>query len=150
MCPYIKREERSQYDELIVHILQSDDGFSSTHADELIALLKPLDITAVDGHFNYFLTKTLKLLNGLRATIYLEPFRGFILKVLRGVYQPKYFNYNRAIGMLFCVALEYERRNGKRNSFLVKTFLGSVAYTFYQETVAIYENQKIAENSDIE
>jgi len=148
--PYIKREERRPYDELITHILQSEDGFSSTHADELTALFKRLDVTAVDGHFNYFLTRTIKLLNGLRATIELDPFREFIVKVLRDVYQPKYFNYNRAIGMLFCVALEYERRNGKRNSFLVKTFLISIADKFYKETVGEYEDLKIAENGDVE
>lgn len=145
--PYIKRAERLPYDELITRIFLRE-GFNSFNADELINLLKPLDVTAIDGHMNYFLTKVFLITNGLHAVMNLAPLRQFILRVLPEIYPPKYFNYNRAIGMLNCVSLEYQRRHGSRASFLVKTFLEGVIREFYL-IVGHYEDQKIAENGDV-
>ena len=49
-----------------------------------------------------------------------------ITYLLKGLYPPKYFNYNRAIGMLECVKQE-----------------------FYRRMVAPYEDTKIEENGDV-
>lgn len=47
--------------------------------------------------------------------------------ILKRMYSPKYFNYNRAIGVLECVKQE-----------------------FYRRVVSEYENLKILENSDVD
>jgi len=47
-------------------------------------------------------------------------------KVLLGIYKPKYFNFNRAMGVLNCITQE-----------------------FYRRFVAPYEDEKIKENGDI-
>jgi hypothetical protein len=50
-----------------------------------------------------------------------------ITKILKNSYKPKYFNYNRVIGLLECIKLE-----------------------FYRRQIAEYENLKIKENGDVE
>ncbi|MCJ7637599.1 MAG: hypothetical protein MUO21_08935 [Nitrososphaeraceae archaeon] len=52
---------------------------------DLISRLPPEDVS-IDGHLNYIITK-----------------------ILKTVYKPKYFNYNRAIGLLECIKQEYCR-----------------------------------------
>jgi len=57
--------------------------------DPIIAQLVeslPEDVTAIDGNLNYVITK-----------------------ILKTVYEPRYFNYNRAVGMLECVKQEFYR-----------------------------------------
>lgn len=49
-----------------------------------------------------------------------------VTKILKQVYPPKYFNYNRAMGVLSSIQAEWYRRD-----------------------VAPYEDQKIAENGDV-
>ncbi|MEM1945198.1 MAG: hypothetical protein QW756_02630 [Nitrososphaerota archaeon] len=49
-----------------------------------------------------------------------------ISRLIIGLYQPSYFNYNRAVGVLASVMLE-----------------------FYRRRVAPYEDRKIAEHGDI-
>lgn len=75
--------------------------------DELLAPLvehiKQLPLEQQDGALNYAVTKALK-----------------------GLYEPKYFNYNRAMGVLSSIQAEWYRRD-----------------------VAPYENDKIAENGDV-
>jgi len=50
----------------------------------------------------------------------------FITKLLKKVYKPKYFEYNRAIGLLECIKQE-----------------------FYRRDVAEYEDLKIKEHGDV-
>lgn len=50
-----------------------------------------------------------------------------ITKILKEGYKPRYFNYNRIIGLLECVKLE-----------------------FYRRKVSNYEDEKIKENGDVE
>jgi len=50
-----------------------------------------------------------------------------ITSILHKVYKPKYFEYNRAIGLLECIKQEY-----------------------YRKIVAPYEELKIKENGDVE
>ena len=69
----------------------------------LIAHLGSLPIDDQDGALNYAVTKVLKQL-----------------------YEPKYFNYNRAMGVLSSIQAEYYRRD-----------------------VAPYEDKKIIENGDV-
>ncbi len=73
---------------------------------EIEALVKKLEeqpLTEQDGDLNYIVTSILKLL-----------------------YKPRYFNYNRAIGVLEAIKLEYYRR-----------------------VVAPYEDTKIKDNGDV-
>lgn len=69
----------------------------------LIDHLKSLPVEAQDGALNYAVTKTLKEL-----------------------YLPKYFNYNRAMGVLSSIQAEWYRRD-----------------------VGPYEDKKIQENGDV-
>ena len=71
--------------------------------EELTRLLRNVPTESLDGHLNYIVTVLLKRL-----------------------YAPRYFNYNRAIGVLECVKQE-----------------------FYRRVVAEYENEKIKENGDV-
>lgn len=69
----------------------------------LIDHIKTLPLDQQDGAFNYAVTRALKQL-----------------------YKPKYFNYNRAMGVLSCIQAEWYRRD-----------------------IAPYEDEKIAENGDV-
>jgi hypothetical protein len=69
----------------------------------LIEHLRSLPLEAQDGALNYTVTKALKQL-----------------------YEPKYFNYNRAMGVLSSIQAEWYRRD-----------------------VGPYEDKKIVENGDV-
>jgi len=69
----------------------------------LIEHLESQEMEEIDGELNYVISRLLK-----------------------GVYPPKYFNYNRAMGVL-----------------------ESVKHEFYRRHVAPYEEAKIKENGDI-
>lgn len=71
--------------------------------DALIDELKKASLEEVDGQVNYV-----------------------IFKILLHLYPPRYFNYNRAIGVLACVQQEFYRRH-----------------------VASYEDKKISESGDV-
>jgi hypothetical protein len=70
---------------------------------EIIEMLKAQPVERVDGELNYCVTR-----------------------ILKGVYPPKYFNYNRAVGVLECIKLE-----------------------FYRRMVGPYEDIKIKESGDV-
>jgi hypothetical protein len=69
----------------------------------LVAHLKGLPLEKQDGALNYAITK-----------------------ILKELYPPKYFNYNRAMGVLSSIQSEWYRRD-----------------------VAPYEDKKIQENGDV-
>ena len=69
----------------------------------LIEHLKHLPLEQQDGALNYTVTK-----------------------ILKELYDPRYFNYNRAMGVLSAIQAE-----------------------FYRRDVAPYEDEKIAENGDV-
>lgn len=71
--------------------------------DPLIDHLKNVPTESQDGEMNYLITRLLKV-----------------------VYTRKYFNLNRAMGVLTCVASE-----------------------FYRRVVGPYEDEKIKENGDV-
>jgi len=85
--PYIGKENRRKYDPIIRQLVE----------------MIPEDVTDIDGHLNYIITK-----------------------ILKSIYKPKYFNYNRAIGMLECAKLE-----------------------FYRVVVAPYEDEKRKQHGDV-
>ena len=87
--PYIKNEDRTQYYETIL---------------KLVNLLEKTPEEDRDGHINYVVTVLLKNLY--------DP--------------PKYSRYNKAIGVLECIKLE-----------------------FYRRMVSPYEDIKIKENGDV-
>jgi hypothetical protein len=70
---------------------------------ELIEIIKAQPVDKLDGEVNYCVTRLMK-----------------------GLYPPKYFNYNRAIGVLECIKLE-----------------------FYRRMVGPYEDTKIKESGDV-
>ena len=71
--------------------------------DELIALLKKQTVERIDGELNYVITR-----------------------ILKESYPLRYFNLNRAMGVLECAKLE-----------------------FYRRVVAPYEDIKIRESGDV-
>jgi hypothetical protein len=86
--PYIKKEEREKWKEII------------KKADEI---LKKCPSESVDGEINFLVSS-----------------------IIKNAYPPKYFNYNRAIGVLECIKQE-----------------------FYRKQVAPYEDEKERENGAI-
>ena len=71
--------------------------------EEVAKILEGLEVDKKEGDLNYFITK-----------------------VLKSTYKPKYFAYNRAIGLLECIKQE-----------------------FYRIDVARYEDIKIKENGEV-
>ena len=71
---------------------------------EVVEITKNLKLESIEGNLNYFITK-----------------------ILKSVYDPKYFNYNRAVGLLECIKQE-----------------------FYRRDVASYEDKKIKDHGDVE
>jgi len=70
---------------------------------EIKEIIKKLPVEELDGELNYLISN-----------------------ILKESYPPKYFNYNRAIGLLECIKSE-----------------------FYRRKVGPYEDIKIKENGDI-
>ncbi len=85
------------------YIKQEDRQKFNYLIKELIEKIEDLDEKDVDGSLNYIFTK-----------------------IIKSVYKPKYFNYNRAIGMLECVKQE-----------------------LYRRVIGPYENIKEQENGDV-
>ena len=78
-------------------------GLYNSHIEQLVNILEQQPLMEVDGDLNYVVTSIFKKL-----------------------YAPKYFNYNRAIGVLEAIKQE-----------------------FYRRVVAPYEDIKIEENGDV-
>lgn len=78
-------------------------GFYDSNIEQLVKILEQQPLMEVDGDLNYIVTRIFKKL-----------------------YAPKYFNYNRAIGVLEAIKQE-----------------------FYRRVVAPYEDIKIEENGDV-
>jgi hypothetical protein len=72
--------------------------------NQIIRILNEVSVDSIDGELNYLITK-----------------------IFKDLYEPRYFNYNRAIGVL-----------------------ESVKQEFYRRVVAPYEDNKIIEKGDIE
>jgi hypothetical protein len=85
------------------YIKMEDRGKYESVLEELITILKGLPVESVDGELNYIVTK-----------------------VLKEIYPLRYFNLNRAIGVLECIKQE-----------------------FYRRVAAPYEDIKIEENGDV-
>jgi len=85
------------------YIKMEDRGKYESVLEELTTILKSLPVESVDGELNYIVTK-----------------------VLKEVYPLRYFNLNRAIGVLECIKQE-----------------------FYRRVAAPYEDIKIEENGDV-
>jgi len=86
------------------YIKQEDRTKWERIINEVVGELEKLDLKDVEGNLNYFITS-----------------------ILKKTYQPKYFNYNRAMGLLECIKQE-----------------------FYRRQIAVYEDEKIKENGDVE
>lgn len=161
--PYIKREDRSPYDSFVWKIIKAlvydDKKALEFFAIQVAEYLKNQDLKAIDGHFNYFITKLMIDLNWHNGNKPLNYFgtvgspdytiiHDFIFEVAKQVYPPKYFNYNRLIGMLTCCREEFKRRY-KKKATAVEMLLTSLIKQFYSEIIGPYEDTKIEANGDV-
>jgi hypothetical protein len=157
--PYIKQELRTPYNELI--------DFISKHIDEPLTNDETLGIWAnnfkcaimyskpesFDGEFNYFLTKLFIKLNWVGDNLTYYAYMQSASKIEKlvheclSIYEPSYYNYNRAIGMLNCCLLELRRRYGNK-SIMATTFIQKVIKKYYEE-IGAYEDTKITLNGDL-
>jgi hypothetical protein len=78
-------------------------GLYNDEIEKIVNTLKAQPLMEVDGDLNYIVTS-----------------------IFKKFYAPRYFNYNRAIGVLESIKLE-----------------------FYRRVVALYEDIKIKENGDV-
>jgi len=85
------------------YIKMEDRGKYDKTLGELIGILKSLPVERIDGELNYVITR-----------------------ILKESYPLRYFNLNRAMGVLECAKLE-----------------------FYRRVVAPYEDIKIKESGDV-
>lgn len=85
------------------YIKQEKRPLYKEEIESLVRKLEEQPLTEQDGDLNYIVTSIMKML-----------------------YKPRYFNYNRAVGVLEAIKQEYYRR-----------------------VVAPYEDEKIRENGDV-
>jgi hypothetical protein len=91
---------------------------------DLIATLKSQPVESIDGELNYIITRILKEAYPLR---YFNLNRAVgVLECCKEAYPLRYFNLNRAVGVLECCKLE-----------------------FYRRVAAPYEDTKIQQNGDV-
>ena len=169
--PYILKEDRPPYDKIINTLVMSDEAdrsldtsipFKQESLDQARAELKAhfrrIDLKAIDGHLNYFLTKLMKRLRwtvpsvsyfGTIGSPVYNQLKEMVLDVIKMIYPPKYFNYNRAIGVFSCCEYEFHRRYGRSMGTIPAYFLQDLAYTFYATNIAPYEDTKIVANGDV-
>lgn len=161
--PYILKADRPQYDSIIWRLIKAIDvsAYSAIGMlrKRLINILNSQDVTNVDGHMNYFITKLLKemrwteektlekFLNIRESTQYREVF-DFLFNIFLEVYPPKYFNYNRLEGMLGCCHKEFNRRYGYK-ALNACALLSELSRKFYDNLTAPYEDKKIELNGDV-
>jgi hypothetical protein len=161
--PYIKAEKRSFYDDkinILIAYLQNDNITQQQMkelSDSIISYLIIGPETDQDGELNYFITKTLKKLNWISDSTmyysfhkYKNKLQEFLYNLLIQFYEtptPKYYRYNRMVGMLACCQLEFKRRYGMK-AIIPITFLNMLLRQVYQQ-IGIYENEKIIQNGDV-
>lgn len=161
--PYIIQESREQYkkviDKMVLDLQTIDDDVSFSaiipHLAEQEHILGDLLINAgvenQDGDLNYVMTKILKSLKiddlqyyGRIPSTFISTFVG----VIRYSYKPKYFNYNRALGVLTACRKEYERRN-PNNCLIVSKIFNEMIDILYKYNIGPYEDTKIISNGDV-
>jgi len=106
--------------------------------------LTETDFNAPSGELNRALTK-----------LYISISTPFLDDAIRKVIQkyvhdqkPRYATFNDVIGALECSMMEYYRRTPDANSILWEV-INDIKNEFYRETVATYEDKKIAEHGDV-
>lgn len=105
--------------------------------------LTETDFNAPSGELNRAFTKILLDRNiNLR-----EALTSVITKYVHDQ-KARYATFNDVIGALECAKMEYTRRTGSINSF-IEDVVQSLKFDFYRDTVAPYEDKKIAEHGDI-
>jgi len=149
--PYISNTCRTAYDDIINEMLDETDNqmfYNAKYKSMLIAYLNSVPPQSQDGQLNYFLTKLFKNLNHLQIKVDCAKLRQFIIEVVKQVYSPSYFNYERIIGLLYCCSREYKRKHG-RQAFLVENFVDTLIDKVWNELLVPYEIKKEQENGDI-
>jgi len=160
--PYIKADIRPLYDANISLELKNKDGIA---LQRIIELIQNSSLEEQDGIVNYVMTSFLLRFeedasktypptlsyNNLRTKIRGD--RIFVKESLKKLFYevydpPKYFRFNRAMGVLACMSKEFERRtwsliSGSQN------IIKELTDEFYKEKVGPYEDKKIEENGDL-
>jgi len=138
--PYIKKEEREKFDNIIEQVKKDQHGVAGAMLLEVIEDLHP---TQVSGSLNYLFSK---LLMDEKHPPY--TYRTFILGILSEVYAnpPKYYKLQDAVGLLTCMIEEFKRRGwspGGRVSlkYCLQRFLVNIVFP--------YEDGKIQSNGDL-
>lgn len=162
--PYIKKESRPYYDDIISEIVKNIENacdadlsmWASKFKSGVLGLSNNGKLEEnVDGEFNYFLTKLFKSLGWLNGMTYYsyeksaDKIKKLVLECMT-VYTDvvkSYFNYNRAMGMLTCCQEELKRRY-KNDASLGRIFLEIIKKKYYEE-ISVYEDTKILANGDV-
>jgi len=141
--PYIKRELRPQFDEVIKGLRKSESG---TRAVGLMMIaLKSRKDTEIDGCLNYVFTQI------LRHNHYIFEWEGlFIRSVINRVYlnPPKYYKLNAVDGLISRIRKELVRRDWLTPQ--ASGFLSELEHLIDVTYYIPYEDKKIKENGDLE
>jgi len=138
--PYIKKEMRPPFDEVIDAIKQKNmDQYVMVALD---LALEGKALTAIDGCINYLFSKLLKD----EPNPYVH--KKFIKDAIKKVYLSpiKYYKLNRLFGLFECMIMEFDRR-GWGSDDTIDMFKDLQRY--YRHKYITYEKQKIEENGDI-
>lgn len=156
--PYIEQNQRLDYDRIINDITNkitaTDDVGLAIWANAFKDIIRQHDLNVQDGEFNYFLTKLFIKLNWVGESLTYYSYAKTSNKIEKlvqeclTIYTPKYFNYNRAIGVLTCCQLEFKRRYGIK-AIMAITFLQTIIKKYYETEIGPYEEKKMIENKDI-
>lgn len=163
--PYINPKPRELFDP-IVYAMRTKCrlGLYEELKEERDALTKTLQALEIDnpmetdGAFNYFITKLLIVFGWIDPDMgYYDTMGSPIGKVLEEFifsvmdelyYPPKYYRYNRAMGMLLCCRKEFNKVFEKEAA-CVNMLLNKLMDRFYDEIIYPYENKKRDENGQV-
>ena len=135
--PYITKELRFKYSKDVKQFqLKLIDTYT------LVYKIQAEPLNGQDGIINYILTMVLKKADQPRD--YAQLIEEFLLVF----YEPKYFNYQRLMGLLICMAREFARRDWDSKGF-VRALLADLASDIYINEIDPYEDKKIKENGDL-
>lgn len=165
MMPYIEQDRRKPYQPVIKRITQDlanindNVSYDATIRDlaeaeqEVERLLVDVDMELQDGDLNYIMTKILKNLKiddiaHFQENRLFETFKISFVNIVRFIYTPRYFNYNRALGLFTSCGKEWERRN-PNNCVLVTRMFNQMIDVFYKYNQGPYEDNKRELNGDV-
>jgi len=138
--PYIKKELRASPDFIVMLVVNNEIVEALSFLTEYI---KTVPIKQQDGIVNYIFTRLLKNNHSYPILAYIDNFiRGAISNIYLS--PPSYFNYERLIGLLNCMFLEFTRRVWDNDHLIMDLIIG------YEGQLIVYEDTEMKENGDID